>query len=152
MTMGRILAVDHGKVRLGLAVCDEERRIASPLQTYTRRDLEKDGRYFKELVVKEHIVQLVVGLPLHLSGRHGEQAELATKFAAWLSEQTKLPHVMWDESFSTAQAESALWDAGLTHKQRKSRRDRVAAQIFLQHYLDAGCPQETGESGVGTGL
>lgn len=143
MTTGRILAIDHGKVRLGLAVCDEERRIASPLQTYTRRTLEQDARFLKELTAKEHIVQIVIGLPLHLSGRVGEQAQLAEKFAKWLGKQTDLPFVMWDESFSTAQAESALWDAGLTHKHRKSRRDRVAAQIFLQHYLDAGCPLET---------
>ena len=112
-------------------------------QTYTRRDLEQDGRFFKTLVEKEAIVQLVVGLPVHLSGRQGEQANLAYKFGGWLSKQTGLPCVFLDERFSTSQAESALWEAGLTHKQRKSRRDRVAAQIFLQHYLDAGCPEET---------
>jgi putative Holliday junction resolvase len=143
VSTGRILGVDHGKVRIGLAVSDEERRIASPLKTYTRRDREQDGRYFKELVAREAIVQLVVGLPVHLSGRQGDQADLARKFAAWLSKETGLPCVLWDERFSTSQAESALWDAGLTHKQRKERRDRVAAQIFLQHYLEAGCPEET---------
>lgn len=143
MSMGRLLAVDHGKVRLGLAVSDADRRIASPLQTYVRRDREQDARFFKALIEKEAIVQIVVGLPVHLSGRHGEQAELACKFGRWLSAQTGLPCVFFDERFSTSQAESALWDAGLTHKQRKQRRDRVAAQIFLQHYLDAGCPDET---------
>jgi putative Holliday junction resolvase len=143
VSTGRLLGVDHGKVRVGLAVSDAERRIASPLQTYTRRGLDQDGRFFKALVEKEAIVALVVGLPVHLSGQVGEQAELARKFGDWLSAQTGLPCVFWDERFSTSQAESALWDAGLTHKQRKSRRDRVAAQIFLQHYLDAGCPEET---------
>ena len=143
MSTGRLLGIDHGKVRIGLAVSDADRSIASPLQTYVRRDREQDGRFFKALIEKEAIVQLVVGLPVHLSGRRGEQADLAHKCGAWLSEQTGLPRVFWDERFSTSQAESALWDAGLTHKQRKQRRDRVAAQIFLQHYLDAGCPEET---------
>jgi putative holliday junction resolvase len=143
VTTGRLLGVDHGKVRIGLAVSDADRLIASPLQTYTRRDLEQDGRFFKKLIEKETIVELVVGLPVHLSGRQGEQADLARKFGDWLSKLTGLPCVFWDERFSTSQAESALWEAGLTHKQRKSRRDRVAAQIFLQHYLDAGCPAET---------
>ena len=143
MSTGRLLGVDHGKVRIGLAVSDVERRIASPWQTYSRRDPEQDGRFFKALVEKEQIVQFVVGLPVHLSGRQGEQADLARKFGAWLTRQTGLPCVFWDERFSTTQAESALWEAGLTHKQRKRRRDQVAAQIFLQHYLDAGCPVDT---------
>jgi putative holliday junction resolvase len=148
VSAGRLLGVDHGKVRVGLAVSDADRVIASPLQTYARRDPEQDGRFFKALVEKEGIVRLVIGLPVHLSGRQGEQAELARRFGAWLSEQTGLPCVFFDERFSTSQAESALWDAGLTHKQRKSRRDRVAAQIFLQHYLDAGCPEETTPGGL----
>lgn len=143
MSTGRLLGVDHGKVRIGLAVCDADRKIASPLKTYTRRDLEQDARFFKDLVEKEAIVELIVGLPVHLSGRFGEQANLAVKFGRWLSKQTGLPCLFFDERFSTSQAESALWEAGLTHKQRKSRRDRVAAQIFLQHYLDAGCPPES---------
>ncbi len=138
---GRLLGVDHGKVRVGLAVSDAGRIIASPLQTYTRRRPDLDAEFFKALVKKEAIVGLVVGLPLHLSGREGEQAQLARTFGRWLSEQTGLPCVFWDERFSTREAESALWDAGLTHKKRKARRDRVAAQMFLQHYLDAGCPQ-----------
>ena len=148
MSTGRLLGVDHGKVRVGLAVSDADRVIASPLQTYTRRDSDQDARFFKALVDKEAIVQLVVGLPVHVSGRQGEQADLARKFGAWLSKQTGLPCVFWDERFSTAQAESALWEAGLTHKQRKQRRDRVAAQIFLQHYLEAGCPEETTPGGL----
>jgi len=66
----------------------------------------------------------------------------ARKFGAWLGEVTGLPVVFWDERFTTVEAESALWQAGLTHRQRKARRDRVAAQILLQAYLDAGCPPE----------
>jgi putative holliday junction resolvase len=145
---GRLLGVDHGRVRVGLAVCDEDRIIASPLDTYTRRSRDLDAVFFKELAVKERIVQIVVGMPVHLDGRHGEQADLAKKFGRWLGEVTGLPFVFWDERFSTSQAESALWEAGLSHKKRKSRRDRVAAQIFLQHYIDAGCPEQTEPGGL----
>lgn len=143
MTAGRLLAIDHGKVRLGLAVSDRERRIASPLQTYTRRDAEQDARFFKKLIEDEEIVRFVVGLPVHLDGREGDQAKAARKFGQWLTETTGLACVFWDERFSTVEAESALWNAGLTHKRRKGRRDQVAAQIFLQAYLEAGCPEES---------
>jgi putative Holliday junction resolvase len=134
--------VDYGQVRVGLAVSDSERRIASPLTTYQRRDAVKDAGFFRELVVSEEIAEFVVGLPLHLDGREGQKAHEARAFGKWLAETTGLPVILWDERFSTVQAESALWEAGLTHKRRKARRDRVAAQIFLQAYLDAGCPGE----------
>jgi putative Holliday junction resolvase len=139
---GRLLGVDFGTVRIGLALSDAERRIASPLDTYTRRDREADARYFREVIEREEIGQLVVGLPVHLSGHEGTKAAEARAFGRWLAQATGLPIVFWDERFSTVEAESALWEAGLTHKRRKARRDRVAAQILLQAYLDAGCPEE----------
>lgn len=139
----RLLGVDYGSVRVGLAISDPERRIASPLTTYERRGLEVDARWFRELVEREEVGALVVGLPVHLDGREGVKATEARAFGRWLSEQTKRPNVFWDERFSTVQAEKALWDAGLTHRKRKARRDRVAAQILLQAYLDAGCPAES---------
>lgn len=86
---------------------------------------------------------VVIGLPVHLNGKEGVEARAARTFGAWLAKQTSVPCVFWDERFTTREAESHLWDAGLTHKQRKQRRDRVAAQILLQAYLDAGCPAET---------
>ncbi len=139
---GRLLGVDFGRVRLGLAISDPQRRIASPLETCTRRDAEQDARFFRRLVQEEEVVGLVVGLPVHLSGREGELARAARQFGQWLHDLTGLPLVFWDERFSTVEAESALWAAGLTHKQRQARRDRLAAQIVLQAYLDAGCPGE----------
>ena len=138
----RVLGVDPGKVRLGLAISDADRRIASSLATYTRRDPEQDARYLRRVVEEEEVGQIVVGLPVHLSGREGEQAQAARTFGAWLHALTGLPVVFSDERFSTREAESHLWGAGLTHKRRKARRDQVAAQIFLQAYLDAGCPGE----------
>jgi putative Holliday junction resolvase len=127
-------------VRIGLAVSDPDRRIASPLATYERRNAEQDSRYFRTLTEAEQVGQLVVGLPVHLDGREGQKAAEARAFGTWLAGVTGLPVVFWDERFTTVEAESALWAAGLTDKRRRARRDRVAAQILLQSYLDAGCP------------
>ncbi len=137
---GRLLGVDYGTVRVGLAVCDPDRIVASPLATYTRRDPEADAAYFRQVAVAENAVGLVVGLPVHTDGREGVKAKEAREFGTWLAGVTGLPVAYYDERFTTVQAEAALWGAGLTHKRRKDRRDRVAAQMLLQAYLDAGCP------------
>ena len=139
---GRLLGVDHGTVRIGLAVSDPDRKIAFPLTTYTIRNREQDARYFAQVVADEQVTGIVVGLPVHTDGREGERAKAARAFGTWLREATGQPVVYWDERFTTVQAESALWDAGLTHKRRRERRDRVAAQMLLQAYLEAGCPEE----------
>lgn len=139
----RLLGVDYGSVRIGLAISDAERRLASPLAVYERRGKERDAEYFRALSDAAEIGAIVVGLPVHLDGREGAKAAEARALGAWLTETTGLPVTFWDERFSTVEAESALWQAGLTHKKRKARRDRVAAQIFLQSYLDAGCPDES---------
>lgn len=138
----RLLGVDYGTVRIGLAVSDPDRTIASPLATYTRRSREQDGRYFQDVVREESIQEIVVGLPMHLDGREGQKAGEARAFGQWLADVTGLPVVFWDERFTTVEAEEHLWSAGLTNKRRKARRDRLAAQILLQSYLDAGCPGE----------
>jgi putative Holliday junction resolvase len=127
-------------VRIGLAISDPECKIAFPLTTYERHDEETDAAFFRELVEEEQIARLIVGLPLHLDGREGQKAVEARTFGSWLAAITSLAVVFWDERFTTVEAESALWNAGLTHRRRKERRDRVAAQILLQSYLDAGCP------------
>lgn len=142
----RLLGVDPGTVRIGLAVSDPERRIASPLTTYTRRDPARDAAFFRRLVSDENIGTIVVGLPVHLEGREGQKAAEARVLGKWLAELTGCRVLFWDERFTTLEAENALLSAGLTRKKRKHRRDRVAAQILLQSYLDAGCP-ETPEIG-----
>jgi putative Holliday junction resolvase len=138
----RLLGIDYGAVRVGLAVSDPGRTIASPLATHVRRDAEQDARFFRQLVEEEEIGGIVLGLPVHLDGREGVKAAEARAFGKWLAEATGLPVLFFDERFTTVEAESALWAAGLTHKQRKQRRDQVAATILLQTYLDAGCPAE----------
>ena len=138
----RLLGVDYGTVRIGLAVTDPDRTIASPLATYRRRGREEDAAYFRETVEREAIGEIVLGLPVHLDGREGHKAREARAFGTWLAGVTGLPIILWDERFSSVEAEDFLLAAGLTSKRRKHRRDRVAAQILLQSYLDAGCPGE----------
>jgi putative Holliday junction resolvase len=136
----RILGVDYGTVRIGLAVSDRDRKIASPLDTYRRRDADQDATYFQTLMKEEEIAAIVVGLPVHTDGREGVKAKEARQLGERLAKLTGLPVYYFDERFTTVLAESELWSAGLTHKQRKARRDRVAAQMMLQAFLDAGCP------------
>lgn len=133
---GRLLGVDFGTVRHGLAVSDADRVIASPFETYARKDAKRDADYFAKLVREERIVGLVVGLPLHTGGEEGIKAKEARAFGQWLAETTGLPVEMWDERCTTAAADDAMRDAGLSPRRRKERRDRVAAQIILQGYLD----------------
>jgi putative holliday junction resolvase len=144
VSAGVLLGVDYGQVRVGLAISDPDRKIAFPLATYERAGRERDAAYFRAVLEQETVVALVVGLPVHLDGREGQKAGEARAYGQWLAETTGLPVSYWDERFTTVQAEAALWEAGLTHKKRKSRRDRVAAQMLLQAYLDAGCPADTG--------
>jgi putative Holliday junction resolvase len=130
-------------VRVGLAVCDSEHIIASPLATYQRRNEALDADYFRKLVEAEQIGGLVVGLPVHMSGDEGEKAKQARAFGAWLAKITSLPVVFCDERYTSKIAEGHLRQAGLSHQRRKERRDKVAAQILLQSYIEAGCPTES---------
>ncbi len=137
---GRLLGVDPGTVRVGLAVSNPERTMAFPLATYARRGTAVDAGFFRRIVEEERVGEIVVGLPVLLDGREGTKAKEARAFGAWLTQETGRPVIFFDERFTTVEAESHLWNAGLTHKQRKARRDRVAAQVLLQSYIDAGCP------------
>jgi putative Holliday junction resolvase len=138
----RLLGVDFGTVRVGIAVSDADRRIASPLLTYTRKNADNDAKFFCHVAKQEEIAALVIGLPVHMSGAEGDKARQARSFGDWLGQVTGLPVFYWDERLTTVVAESYLQAAGLTSKRRKDRRDRVAAQILLQSYLDAGCPED----------
>ena len=109
----RLLGVDYGTVRVGLAVTDADRIIASPLEIRERQGPEKDAAFFRALVEREQVGGLVVGLPLHTTGREGVKAAEARAFGAWLGGLTGLPVIFADERFSTAFAESALWSAGM---------------------------------------
>lgn len=135
---GRVAAIDYGTVRIGVAVTDARRTLASPLENYTRRDLAADARHFRELAERERIVLFVVGLPVHLDGHESQKSLEARRFGDWLHVATDRPVEYFDERFTSAQAEQLLLAAELTKKRRKERLDKLAAQILLSSWLEAG--------------
>jgi putative Holliday junction resolvase len=137
---GVLLGIDYGTVRIGVAVCDPDRIIASALETYTRQNEAADAAHFARIAKDQRAVGLVVGLPLHANGEESESSRAARALAAWLTKLTGLPAVMWDERFSSWSAEDALREANVKWQKRKGKVDRIAAQMILQTYLDAKCP------------
>jgi putative Holliday junction resolvase len=139
--MKSILGLDFGTRRIGAAVSDPGRSIAFPLELYERRGPDGDARHYRELVSDNDIDRIVVGLPLHTSGRESPLAVQARAFGAWLVQVTGRPVSYFDERYTTVEAENRLLDAGLTRQKRKALRDKLAAQIMLQSFLDAGSPE-----------
>lgn len=138
---GRLLGVDYGARRVGLALSDADRRIAVPLAIHDRQGNPHNAGYFQQLIQKEAITGIVVGLPMHMHGEEGASAQQARQYGTWLKRLTKLPVVFWDERLTSSHAETLMVEAGLKPKQRKERLDKVAAQILLQCFLDSGCPE-----------
>jgi putative Holliday junction resolvase len=134
---GRIAGIDFGTVRLGIALSDARRTIASPHENYTRRGPQADAERLKRLVAEEQVTLFVVGLPVHLDGRESQQSREARQFGLWLQEATGVPVEFFDERFTTAEAERFLGSAELTKKKRKARLDMLAAQIMLTAYLES---------------
>jgi putative holliday junction resolvase len=134
---GRLAAIDYGTVRIGVAITDPDQRLASPLENYTRRGLDADAAWLKQLVAMERIVGFVVGLPVHTSGHESQKSGEARRFGQWVSEQTGLPLRYFDERYTSAHAEQLLMQSELTKKRRKERLDKLAAQILLAAYLDS---------------
>lgn len=134
---GRIAAIDYGTVRIGVALSNASRTIASPYEIYTRRSPEKDDDYFRKLIRDERVVQFVVGLPVHTTGRESQKSIEAQTFGRRLTDVTGVPVDYFDERFTSAFAEQMLQEAGFTKKGRKERLDKLAAQILLTAYLES---------------
>lgn len=135
-TEGRLLGLDFGTVRIGVAISTPEQSIASPLEIYTRRSERLDTAYFQTLVKENRIAGAVIGLPMHVGGEEGESAYLAREFGTWFMSITTLPVTYWDERYTSSVAADMLRDAGVARSKRKQRLDMLAAQILLQSYLD----------------
>ncbi|NUQ62266.1 MAG: Holliday junction resolvase RuvX [Pirellulales bacterium] len=135
--LGRVAGIDYGTVRIGVAISDPGRTIASPYENYTRRGPDQDARRFRRLIEEEQIRLFVVGLPVHLDGRESEKSHEARTFGQWLAKATGVPVEFFDERFTSTEAEQFLLDAQLTKKRRKQRLDMLAAQIMLSAYLES---------------
>jgi putative holliday junction resolvase len=135
---GRILGVDWGEIRIGLALSDETQTLATPLETLTRRR----GKRFPmprllELAATHGAIGAIVGLPLTPEGDEGESAGGARDLADTIARRTGLPVDLWDERMSTARALRAVREQDGSTRGRKQDVDALAAAVLLQHYLDA---------------
>ena len=134
---GRVAGIDYGTVRIGIALSNPGRTIASPLENYTRTSPEQDARRFLQLVADEDITLFVVGLPVHLDGHESQKSTEAREFGQWLHEATGVRVEFFDERFTSVEAEQLLLDADMTRRRRKRRLDMLAAQIMLSAYLES---------------
>ena len=132
--MKPVLGVDYGKARIGLAISDELRMLAHPLETVpaARKPLARIAQIAQERSVET----IVVGLPRRLTGEHGVAADEVTAFVDKLRQSVTCPVVTWDERLTTAAAHRALQEAGKTTRQTRGYVDQVAAQMILQEFLD----------------
>jgi putative Holliday junction resolvase len=134
---GRLAALDFGTVRIGVAVTDPEQRFASPLEIHQRGSPQADSRWLTELVRRESLCGFVVGLPIHTDGRESAKSQEARHFAVWLREITGLPVQLYDERFTTVEADAFMVSTRTTRKKQKQRRDKLAAQILLTAFLES---------------
>jgi len=133
----RILALDVGDKRIGVAISDPSQIIARSLKVIQRGSRQGDFAAVARLIEEYEVERVVVGHPRSLDGTIGEQAEKVEHYAAGLAEVLTVPVLLWDERFSTVSAERLMREAGSRGKKRRERVDAVAAAVILQDYLDS---------------
>lgn len=134
---GRILALDLGKKRIGLALSDELGITAQGLATLERKNKRSDLAALARLARANGVALILAGNPLHMSGEPGRQAEWVKDFADTLAASTGLPVKLWDERLTTVEASRVLRESGMGIRKRAAAVDRLSAVILLQSYLDS---------------
>lgn len=132
----RVLALDFGKRRIGLAVSDELGLTAQGLETLERTNMREDMARLAALATEQSVSLILMGDPIHLSGRAGVQSEKAREFGRRLGERTGLPVRFWDERLTTVEADRVLRESGAGWRKRRQAVDRLSAVILLESYLD----------------
>ena len=133
----RILAVDHGSVRIGLALSDPTATIASPLTVLNHVSRAVDAAQVAALAIEHAAVRIIVGQSFDEAGHPNAAGRSAARFAEALRLQTSIPVEMWDESLSTQDARSSRIELGVSRKKRAGHHDSLAAVVILQSYLEA---------------
>ena len=133
----KLLGIDHGERRIGLAVSDETGTLALPLEQIDAQLAECACEHIAALARERGIERIVVGLPRNMDGTYGSAAENVRAFIAELRKFLAAEVVEWDERLSTAQAERTMLEADYSRKRRRAQRDALAAQLILQSYLDS---------------
>ena len=135
---GRILAIDYGRARVGLALSDPLGITAQPLAVLRVEDEAGAVERIAAIVAERGVRRLVIGLPLNMDGSEGPMVAEVRRFAAALATRCGIEPEEWDERLTSTQALGALGRSGMSWKKRKARLDAVAAQFLLQSFLDAG--------------
>jgi putative Holliday junction resolvase len=133
----RVMALDIGDRRIGIALSDPGQILARGLEVLRRRSRESDMAAIASLVEEHEVEKIIVGHPRRLNGTVGEQARKVEAYARALQEAVEIPVILWDERFSTLRAQKAMIEAGRRRRERKRRLDAVAAAVILQDYLDS---------------
>lgn len=136
----RILAVDHGEKRIGLALSDATATIASPLKVIEHVSRAIDAAQVADLAVQNDVELIVIGQSFDEDGNPNPAGRKAARFADELKNQTDLPIQLWDESFSTQEARATRIELGVSRKKRAGHQDAFAAVVILQSYLEAHRP------------
>jgi putative Holliday junction resolvase len=134
---GRVMALDLGEKRIGVAVSDELRLVAKSYAVVKRQSRREDFARYQQIIAEQKITLLVIGLPITLGGEEGEKAAWVRDYADDLRGLITIPITFWDESLTTVEAEASLRERGIRGKKAKDRVDAVAAAFILQNYLDA---------------
>jgi putative Holliday junction resolvase len=141
-SQGRVMGVDVGTARVGLALSDPTGALASPLQTLRRAKNKSDLDKLAALVVEHEVTEVVVGEPVHLSGASGASAEDASNYAQELADRIPdVPVILIDERLSTVTAASHLREAGIDSRKQRPVIDQAAAVVILQQFLDSRRPR-----------
>ncbi len=135
--MSRILSLDFGEKRIGVAVSDPLNIIAQSVGTIERKGVKSDLKKIEELVRVYEAEKIIVGLPLNMDGTKGKSANRAIAFVNELKKEIKIEVEMLDERLTTRQGERIFLEADLSRKKRKKNIDKIAAQLILQSYLDS---------------
>ena len=135
--MKRIMGIDYGTARIGVALSDELQMLAHPAETIVLAKTADPVARIASLVEEKNVERILVGLPRHMNGSDGESAEQAREFAEKLRAEVKCEVRTWDERLSTVAAHRSLREAGKSTRQTRGYIDQVAAQILLQSYLDS---------------
>ena len=133
----RILALDHGTVRIGVAASDELKIIATPLEYIPAQPFDNFLTRLRQLIQEKEAELIVVGMPRNMNGTYGPAAEKVKEFVATLKESVTVPIKTWDERLTSAQANRLLIQGDVRRDQRKGKVDMMAAAILLQSYLDS---------------
>ena len=132
----KIIGLDIGTVRIGIATSDILEIMASAYEVYRRKTLEQDAEHIAKLVTELAAGKVVIGLPLKMDGTEGASVTMAREFGQALSQKINVPIAYQDERLSTVSAERILIESGMRREKRKDKIDSVAATIILQTYLD----------------